>query len=62
VDCDTCGQHRPSDQIAPLRQPGRELAMACGRCRRLTDRWAHGRRPVDRPQAGRAPIAGSTSL
>jgi hypothetical protein len=35
MDCDTCGRHRPSAEIAPLREGDGRLVMACARCRRL---------------------------
>lgn len=35
MDCDVCGRYRPSAEIAPLREAGGRLVMACVRCRRL---------------------------
>jgi len=34
MDCDSCGRHRPSEQIVALRSPGGAVVMVCGRCRR----------------------------
>jgi len=34
MDCESCGQHRPSDQVVPARSITGEVVMACGRCRR----------------------------
>ncbi len=49
MDCDSCGRYRPSAEVAPLRDSGGRLVMACARCRRL----ATGRRepvaPADWP-------------
>lgn len=35
MDCDSCGRHRPSSEIAPLFEANGRLVMACARCRRL---------------------------
>lgn len=45
MDCDSCGRYRPSAEIAPLRDAGGRLVMACGRCRRL----GNGRREPASP-------------
>jgi hypothetical protein len=37
MDCDSCGRYRPSAEIAPLRDAGGHLVMACVRCRRLAN-------------------------
>lgn len=34
MDCDSCGRHRPSDQVAPARSATGDVVMACHRCRR----------------------------
>ena len=36
MDCDSCGRHRPSQEIALLREADGRLVMSCVRCRRLT--------------------------
>ena len=35
MDCDSCGRHRPSSEIAPLLGADSRLVMACSRCRRI---------------------------
>jgi hypothetical protein len=37
MDCDSCGRYRPSEEVAPLRDPIGRLVMACSRCRRLAN-------------------------
>jgi hypothetical protein len=60
MDCDTCGRHRPSDQVTPFRDPMRGLVMACGRCRRLAAHWPRASRhggvedPAAKPPASPA--------
>ncbi len=34
MDCESCGRHRPSDQIVATRSSNGMLQMLCGRCRR----------------------------
>jgi hypothetical protein len=34
MDCESCGRHRPSDQIVATRSATGAVIMACGRCRR----------------------------
>ena len=51
VDCDSCGRHRPSAEIAPLRGPGGRLVMACVRCRRLAIDEGDPSRSGPRPRA-----------
>jgi ribosome-binding protein aMBF1 (putative translation factor) len=41
MDCESCGRHRPSDQVIPTRSTTGEVVMVCGRCRRH-----FGARPV----------------
>ncbi len=36
MDCETCGRYRPSAEVAPIRDAGARLVMACARCRRLS--------------------------
>ncbi len=48
MDCETCGRYRPSAEVAPIREAGGRLVMACARCRRLST----GRRRA--PQMGTA--------
>lgn len=38
MDCETCGRHRPSEQIVALRSSAGAVVMVCGRCRRLVER------------------------
>ena len=58
MDCETCGRHRPSDQIVALRSSAGAVVMVCGRCRRLVERRA------DPQPSGRlaASMAGTTNL
>ena len=34
MDCESCGRHRPSDQVIPARSSNGTLLMLCGPCRR----------------------------
>ena len=34
MDCDSCGRHRPSDQVVPARSSNGTVQMLCGPCRR----------------------------
>ena len=34
MDCESCGRHRPSEQVVPARSINGTLLMVCGRCRR----------------------------
>jgi ribosome-binding protein aMBF1 (putative translation factor) len=34
MDCESCGRHRPSEQVVPARSINGTVLMACGRCRR----------------------------
>jgi ribosome-binding protein aMBF1 (putative translation factor) len=38
MDCESCGRHRPSDQVVAHWSPAGAVIMACARCRRLTMR------------------------
>lgn len=40
MDCESCGRHRPSDQIMPTWTASGSVVMACARCRRHRSR--HG--------------------
>lgn len=49
MDCESCGQHRPSRQVAPAQSITGEVVMVCGRCRRHMTSPAvvvHGLRPA----------------
>ena len=34
MDCESCGRHRPSEQVVPARSINGTVLMVCGRCRR----------------------------
>ena len=34
MDCESCGRHRPSEQVVPARSTNGAVLMVCGRCRR----------------------------
>jgi hypothetical protein len=56
MDCESCGRHRPSDQVVPTRSITGDVVMACGRCRRhLLLRPAVAHEP--RPAAATRPLA-----
>ncbi len=49
MDCESCGRHRPSDQVVPARSITGDVVMVCGRCRRhMTSRAVvvHDLRPA----------------
>jgi ribosome-binding protein aMBF1 (putative translation factor) len=38
MDCETCGRHRPSHLIAPVRSSTGTVVMVCSACRKHTAR------------------------
>jgi hypothetical protein len=52
MDCESCGRHRPSDQVVPARSSDGSVLMLCGSCRRhMTPRpgTTAGLRALPRP-------------
>jgi len=40
MDCESCGQHRPSGQVIAARSSNGTVLMVCGRCRRHVRAWS----------------------